>query len=150
MATDQTPSRFDPADRERVRALIAAALAGQEYSVIEMASDLEHALNALDRQDAALQQVASLLGGGKIRWEPNYPEVDRAVLIATEKAPERECGEVSDDGSGRVCRRICRPGRDYHGGGHWFADPALDGNEVRHSTARWIVTGKQPGEAGTP
>ncbi len=56
----------------------------------------------------------------------------------------RECGEVCDDGSGRICRRICAPGRDYHGGGHWFAAPHLDGAEVRLSTARWIVTGEQP------
>lgn len=55
-----------------------------------------------------------------------------------------ECGHPADDGSGRVCRRICAPGRDYHGGGHWYADPNLDGAYVRHVTAQWIVTGEQP------
>lgn len=60
---------------------------------------------------------------------------------ARESAERRECGEPSPDGDGKVCRRICVPGRDYHGGGHWFADPDLDGDMVRQSTARWIVTG---------
>lgn len=56
----------------------------------------------------------------------------------------RECGHPASDGSGRVCRRICAPGRDYHAGGHWYAAPDLDGASVREATARWIVTGEQP------
>lgn len=53
----------------------------------------------------------------------------------------RECRHPCDDGSGKICRRLCAPGRDYHGGGHWYADPDLDGEYVRESTARWIVGG---------
>jgi hypothetical protein len=60
----------------------------------------------------------------------------------------RECLHPADDDSGRVCRRLCAPGRDYHGGGHWYAAPDLDGDFVRHSTAHWIVTGAQPDEEG--
>lgn len=59
----------------------------------------------------------------------------------------RECGEPIDDGTGKVCRRLCAPGRDYHGGGHWYAAPDLDGDYVRHSTAHWIVTGHPSEEA---
>lgn len=67
----------------------------------------------------------------------------KALPLKTEQE-QRECGEPLDDGSGRVCRRICPPGRDYHGGGHWYAAPDLDGDYVRHATATWIVTGKTP------
>lgn len=58
-------------------------------------------------------------------------------VAAVQRAERRECGEPSGDG--KVCRRLCAPGRVYHGGGHWFADPALDGDMVREATARWIV-----------
>lgn len=61
------------------------------------------------------------------------------VRDVVERSERRECGEPSPDGDGKVCRRICAPGRDYHGGGHWFADPGLDGDMVRRSTAEWIV-----------
>lgn len=70
-----------------------------------------------------------------------------AVKEIVQQSERRECGEPMDDGSGRVCRRMCAVGRDYHGGGHWFAAPDLDGEEIRMSTARWMVSGKQPGEA---
>lgn len=60
----------------------------------------------------------------------------------------RECGEADPDGTGRVCRRVCAPGRNYHGGGHWYADPNLDGDDVRLATARWIVSGEQPSHTG--
>jgi hypothetical protein len=69
------------------------------------------------------------------------------VLNAAERVREivqrderRECGEPSGNDDGKVCRRLCAPGRDFHGGGHWFADPALDGDTIRESTARWLVT----------
>ena len=72
-------------DRERVRGLLAAALKGEEYSVIEMAHDLEHAMNVNERMATALDQIAALLGDGRINWEPNYPEVQQALRTAQEK-----------------------------------------------------------------
>lgn len=65
--------------------------------------------------------------------------------IPKSDAPRRECGERSPDGDGKVCRRVCAPGRDDHGGGHWFADPGIDGETVRRSVATWIVTGATHG-----
>lgn len=68
----------------------------------------------------------------------------RPEPLRDEGGGRRECGEPATDGTGRVCRRVCAPGRDYHGGGHWYADPDLDGDYVRLATARWIVSGEQP------
>lgn len=67
-------------------------------------------------------------------------------MASPRQSASRECRHPADDGSGRVCRRICAPGRDYHAGGHWYAAPHLDGERVRQATARWIVTGEQPKE----
>jgi hypothetical protein len=47
-------------------------------------------VDTLDRQDAALEQIATLLGADRhITWEPNYPEVQRAQRIALAKAVTR-------------------------------------------------------------
>lgn len=77
-------------DRPHIRKMIAAALAGEEYSVVEMAHDLQHALGVNDRLDVererlceALAEIVDDLGGNKhIRWAPNYPEVDHAIQVA--------------------------------------------------------------------
>lgn len=83
------------AERERIRKRVAAALDGEEYSVVEMAHDLERLAThpIWEQQDRsaqlvellcdALEEILDDLGASRhVRWSPNYPEVDHAVQVA--------------------------------------------------------------------
>jgi hypothetical protein len=83
-----------PSERDRVRRRVAAALKGEEYSIVEMAHDLERlathpvwvehdqAAQEVEHMHGALVAIANALGGGRINWEPNYPEVQHALRLA--------------------------------------------------------------------
>lgn len=81
-------------ERERISRRVAAALNGETYSVVEMAHDLERlathpiweqqdqAAQTIEMLADALEEVQDDLGGGRINWEPNYPEVQHALQVA--------------------------------------------------------------------
>lgn len=131
----------DPSDsafRERLAVVLetASARPGERHSLAQADAVLRFFREDSDTQMSVVGQWVRLRGEND-RLRRNLLQYEAPIGPLW-----RECGEPLDDDSGRVCRRVCAPGRDYHGGGHWYADPDLDGGYVRHSTAHWLVTGK--------
>jgi hypothetical protein len=82
--------------------------------------------------------------------EPHIPDASCSGPEETAMSERRECGEQMGDGSGRVCRKMCAPGRDFHGGGHIFAPPDMTEKELHEGLRQVILGPTAPGTLPMP